>query len=178
MRILVCSLAFACAAAQRPPADPLAQLNQIARGSYAQAKARALAEAGPVLYVGTDRLALLSGGARSEASIIPAGHHELKAIDHVALGLHAAPRSAELRAAIEAALTWLPQAGLTPEQLARSRQILGSALGVVVGSQPLEVWEREVGPLLLANARDAARSQLDLVHRAVIAFRAQLGDRE
>jgi len=188
MRLPLCCLAIlsACASAPRP-LDPLARLNQAARTSYAEARGRALAHAGPVIWAGTDKMVLLRAGARDEASAIPPGYHELKSVAHVALGLHGLladghpdpARLRELRQAIEGASPALQQ--FPPEQAARQREILSSALALLDGPHApadLASWERKVAPLLLANAYDAARAQLELVDKAVRAWRAKLTEAE
>src|SRR5437868_11952362 len=120
MRIFLIAGLCACAAAPpRPPADPLAELNRLARAAYTEARGRALSGAGPILIVGPARIALVNSGARSEFELTPAPYHQLKSIAHLALGLHALrfrarpdpARVAELRAAALRALDAL--SGLT-----------------------------------------------------------------
>ncbi len=96
MRLALLAALCACAGApSRPaPSDPLAELNRAARAAYAEARERALANAGPVLIVGPDRITLLHAGARSEFELRPARYQDLKAIAHFALGLHALHASA------------------------------------------------------------------------------------
>src|SRR5438045_2478127 len=126
MRPLVLAVLCACAGGAPRP-DPLADLNRAARAAYADARGRALAGSGPVLIVGPARIALLNAGARTEYELVPARYHDLKAIAHLALGLHAlhfqtapdAARLAELRAAALQALDSLGGRGLSPEQVER-----------------------------------------------------------
>src|SRR2546425_181071 len=162
MRLALLAALCACAGApSRPaPSDPLAELNRAARAAYAEARERALANAGPVLIVGPDRITLLHAGARSEFELRPARYQDLKAIAHFALGLHAlhfqaAPdpaRVAELRSMAARALDALGGRGLTPAQIERQREIVRLSLA----PDGPQGWERAVAPLLLANALDAA----------------------
>jgi hypothetical protein len=197
--------ALACAGAQRlesstaatasAPVEPLAALNAEVRADYAEARARALAAAGPILIAGPDKLKLLRGGAREEAPLDPPGYHELKAVAHVPLGLHALLAEGalddarvaalrRLRSAIEAAAAALPSASFSEAQLVRQRRIIAASLALLDGAaehrsaEGLAAFEQSVAPLLLENARDAARAQLELIHRTVTAFRARMGPRE
>src|SRR5205814_8690082 len=132
--ILVAALCGCAGAAARP--DPFADLNRVARAAYADARGRALAGSGPVLIVGPARIALLNAGTRTEYELVPARYHDLKAIAHLALGLHAlhfhtapdAARLAELRAAALQALDSLGGRGLSPAQVARQREIVRLSL--------------------------------------------------
>src|SRR5216683_1328598 len=121
MRLALLAVLCACAGAppKPSPSDPLAELNRAARAAYAEARERALSNAGPVLIVGPARITLLHAGARSEFELSPARYHDLKAIAHFALGLHAlhfqsAPdpaRLAELRAASARGCGWCSRRG-------------------------------------------------------------------
>lgn len=198
MRALWILALLGCASTPRPEAlapkpdaaakpDALARLNQEARDDYAQARSRALAAAGPVLWVGTEQLVLLRNGARQGEPLIPDGYTALKSVAHVALGLHAllgegpvdAARVQRFRNALLAARQ--ERTGLTAAQEQREDQILGSALALLDGPQSRDAllrWERGAAGLLLENAADAARAQLALLHREVTALRAQLSPAE
>jgi hypothetical protein len=181
MRLALLAALCACAGAPPKPAvsDPLAELNKEARAAYAEARERALGHAGPVLIVGPGRITLLNAGTRSEFELRPAIYDDLKAIDHLALGLHslqfqATPdpkRVAELRALAAAALDALGSRGLTPAQLERQREIVRLSFAP-------DAWERAVAPLLLANAVDAARAEIADMDAAVAAMRRALGPAE
>lgn len=187
MRPVLLAVLCACAGAPPNPAssDPLAELNLAARAAYAEARQRALANAGPVLIVGPARITLLHDGARSEFELRPARYDDLKAIDHFALGLHAlhfqaAPdlaRVADLRAMAAKALAALDGRGLTPAQLERQREIVRLPLSPD-GAQGLAAWERAVAPLLLANALDAVRAEVADIDAAMAAVRRALGTGE
>lgn len=182
MRLLLLTLLCACACAGAPPKppDPLADVNRVARAAYAEARGRALSGAGPVLIVGPARITLLDGGGRSEFELSPARYHDLKSIAHLALGMHglhfrndpAPARVAELRDAAHRALAALDGRGLTPELLDRQREIVRILFDE---SQPIAARERAVAPLLLANALDAARTEIADLEAAVEAVRGALG---
>src|SRR3954470_22663967 len=166
MRYLVVGFLCACASAPSRPAvasDPLAELNQAARADYAEARQGAVANGGPVLIVGPDRIKLLQGSARSEFELQSARYHDLKAIAHLALGSYALQfqavpdptRVAELRALADKALEAVAL-NLTPDQVERQREIVRLTVAV---PRPAG-WERAIAPLLLANAMDAARAEI------------------
>src|SRR3954469_954182 len=176
MRLVLFAALCACAGAAPRP-DPLADLNRIARDAYADARARALASAGPVLIVGPARIALLNGGARTDYELAPAPYQELKAICHLALGLHALhyravpepQRLGQLRAAADRAIEALH--ALPPEQVERQREIVRLSFDE---TRPFELRERAVAPLLLANALEAARAEIADLDVAVESVRRAL----
>ena len=181
---MLVALCAACAgtgvgqrAAPAKPSSPLQILNATARADYAQARERLLRRAGPILLA-SDKLYLIRDGKRDEAPLEPPGYHELKAVAHASIGLHALflegpadpARLEELRAAIQGVLAALPALPFSEEQRRRQRRILEASLLVTTPDQLLR-YQREVAPLLLENARDAARAQVDLIHAAVARVR-------
>jgi hypothetical protein len=177
MRFALLCLLAACAAA--PPA-PSPDLNALARAGYAQARGRAVAKAGAVLLVGPAQITFLNGPRRQQLELAPPAYHQLKAVAHLALGLHslffaeAPPREKllELRAAAEKLP--LPEPRERQERIVRrSLQLIDDAL---LGHADLRLYEREIAPLLLENAVDAARLQIADLDRAVAEVRQQLGE--
>ena len=185
MRIVLLSILCACAAVPSrpaaPAAEPLADLNRISRAAYASARTRALAAAGPALIVGPSHITLVQGAARSELELAPPRYHDLKSISHLALGMHGLhllnqpqpAQVAELRDAAQRALAALDGRGLTREQIDRQREIVKIMFD---DTRPLADRQRAAGPLLLANALDAARAEIDDLDAAVKSVRATLGD--
>lgn len=180
--VLIATLCACASAPPKPgPSDPLAELNRCARAAYAEARERALANSGPVLIVGPDRITLLHAGTRRELELRPARYQDLKAMAHVALGLHALQfqatpdpaRVAELRALAEKALESVGR-DLTPAQVERQRQIVRLTLGPDRSAG----WERAVAPLLLENALDAARAEIADLDAAITAVHRLLGPAE
>src|SRR6266852_1598170 len=168
MRLALLAVLCACAGAppKPSPSDPLAELNRAARAAYAEARERALANAGPVLIVGPARITLLHAGARSEFELSPARYHDLKAIAHFALWLHAlhfqsAPdpaRLAELRAtaanALDAARTEIAdldaaveavRRALGPAEFARLHVIVVGAHMAREGEVAMQYFEKLLG---------------------------------
>src|SRR5947209_5954271 len=95
MRPALLLAVLACAAPNRqirPGAraveDHGADLNAIARADYAQARGRALENAGPALLVGPSQITLVGGPQRLSMELAPPAYHQLKAVAHLALGIH------------------------------------------------------------------------------------------
>ena len=176
-----CATPAAVSPPPKPPPTALQALNLAARADYAQARSRLLAHAGPILLV-TDKLTLLQGDKRTEAPLNPPGFEELKSIAHAPLGLHALfvdgpadpARLEELRAAIRRVLAELPSMPLRAAQRDRQQRILEASLRLDAPDR-LGAFEEAMAPLLLDNAREAARDQVDLLHAGVNLFRGQLG---
>src|SRR5262249_39717826 len=70
-------------------AGELASLNEASRAAYKKAREEALARSGPVILVSGDNLVLRYGISRTQARVIPAVYHDLKAISHIPLALYA-----------------------------------------------------------------------------------------
>lgn len=188
MRPALVLLAIGCAstkpvaggAALPQASQAAADLNSIARADYAKARERALANAGPALLVGPAQITLIDGSRRLSMELAPAAYHELKTVAHLALGIHSLffeaspPREKllELRAAAERMP--LPQPREREERIVKaSLRLIDAALE---GRADVAGYEREVAPLLLENAVDAARLQIADLDRAVAQVRAALGE--
>jgi hypothetical protein len=189
--LLLCLLAAPALPGREVP-DPLIAFNAAFRASYAQAKAARLARGGPVLLVDGDRLALYRDGVRlSNGLIRPPLYHRLKAVAHVPLALQvlaATPglvaRPGELRqlrtlagAARADLRSWCPAAVLPRQEriLAASLTLLDdlqATAGLATGR--LAAFGAELGPLLLANAAEAAALELEALHPQVTAIRKAL----
>ena len=174
-----------------PVQDPLVELNAAFRACYAEAKTEPAAVGGPVLVVDGDRLRLFRDGVPvpgREALIRPPAYHRLKAVAHVPLALHlllAAPgdpspagleRIRALAAAARAGLGKMPQ-----PVLVRQRRILDACVHLLdqrlAGPLPpgrLAAFAADMGPLLLANAEEAAGLELEALDREVAGIRRGL----
>jgi hypothetical protein len=184
MRLVLLCLLAACAAAHPSAAngaDPaVADLNTLARNDYAEARSRAVANAGPVLLVGPAQITFLNGGRRQQFELAPPAYHQLKTVAHLALGLHslffaeAPPREKLL--ALRAAAEELP----LPEPREREERIVRRSLRLIddalQGRADLPRYEREVAALLLESALEAARLEIADLDRAVEKVRHELGE--
>lgn len=183
--------ACAGATAAAPPPDALAALNLALRHEYGDARARALAQAGPLLIV-SDKLVLLHGSGREEHDPLPPIYLALKAVSHVALGLQALleeprppdalARLAALRPLLAAAASALDARLFTPAQLSRQRALLEESLALVdtaaasalPDAAALARWDAKIAPLLQDNLTDAAKAQVASLHAQVQSLRAKL----
>jgi hypothetical protein len=177
--------------------DPLQALNQTFRKTYARARQDTLARLSPVVLVQGDQLVLLRDGMREEVTAIPARYHELKAVAHVPLALYVllAPAGApaaltasrraelrELRALLGPARASLDRRGFDAEPLARQRRLLDESRRFLdqtlaadeVSEETLRAFTRRMAPLVLANAADAARLQIDGYQKQMALWRGQL----
>jgi hypothetical protein len=193
---LIAVLAAAAARADAPPPDALAQANADFRATYREAKARALASAGPILLVEGDALVLRDGAARKAVKFLPPGYTALKEASHVPLALFvllhdaAGPLAAPARRALEALASELrrarPSLGTRPfpkGALARQEQLLDASAALVeavagrgaVAPGEVAGFARRMGPLLEANAEEAAALEIEALQKQVEAWRAELG---
>lgn len=203
------AVALAClfapfAPAQSPPAAPTAReddqaldaLNKLARAAYQKARERALARSGPVVLFDGDDLVLRYGVVREQARVTPQLYHDLKAVGHVALGLHALvadhldrplppDRLFDLRALRDRALragAVLPRRGLSPAQLERHQRLIRQSVAFAdsvlssgrASEKGLRAYCAGVRPLLDAGAADGAKLQLDGLHRQMTAWKKKL----
>jgi hypothetical protein len=199
MRILLALTAVLTVAGARAdalPPDALTHANADFRAMYREAKARALASAGPVLLVEGDTLVLRDGAARKTVKFLPPGYTALKEASHVPLALFVLLHDAEgpladpTRKALEALVSEVRRARpslrarpFPKGTLARQEQVLDASVALVEGMigrgavAPGEVsgFARRIGPLLEANAEDAAALELEALQKQVEAWRAKLG---
>jgi hypothetical protein len=186
--------------ADDPPKDAFAEVDLAFRELYVQGRAATLAKLGPVIVVEMDKLILLHEGKRSDTTVIPPIYHRLKSISHVPLALYVALapfgdapipddhltglRTFSLRVAEVSAS--MEQSGLTPAQIDRSRSLLRRCTAFLDGIlkagryEPgeLKALTKEAGPIVLINAADAARAQIDAYHAQVSAWRRQMPDEQ
>ncbi len=189
--------AFADAAVAQPGVpDFLVDLNQAALGAYHQGRQTLFELTSPIIVVAGDELVLRRGGAETRERFTPPLYHQLKSIAHLALGIHGAVRPsmgqpvdqalrdrlASLRSKASVAAGRLGEIGLTPALRERQRRFFETSLrfldrvsaGATVDEAAVGEYGRAVGPLIFANATDAARAQLDGLHGLVQRWRSQM----
>jgi hypothetical protein len=188
--------------AEAPPegADALAALNIASRAAYRGAKEEALSHFGPVVLLEGDDLVLKNGGQRTVVSITPDTYTALKAVSHVPLAVHALlggkgdgplseGRLADLRRyrdLVAGAGKGLGGHGLGDAQVARQKEILDDSvkfLGLVldqkkVSDDDLADYLRRMRPRLDANVTEAARAEIDALHRQMTAWKTKWTDEE
>ncbi|WP_437290836.1 hypothetical protein [Sorangium sp. So ce406] len=186
------------------PGDALGDLNQAFLDAYAARREAVLATIEPIIAQIDDSLILRRGGQRFEGPARTRRYHELKAIAHVPLAVHALlsgrrwaldggaldgggrRRMAELRQRIAAAAGDLDRRGFTPEQLERQRRILDASAALLdeasatggVAPEALTTFARAQTEDVLRNAEDAARDQIETMHATVEGWRRQMTPEE
>jgi hypothetical protein len=198
--VLACLVA-PFAPAEAPPTardddQALEELNKLARAAYQKARERSLARTGPIVLFDADHLVLRYGLVREQARVTPRLYHDLKTIGHVALGLHSLvvdhldrplppDRLFDVRALRDRALkagAVLPRRGLSPAQLDRHQRIIRQSVAFAdsalssgrASEKGLRAFCAGVRPLLDASASDAAKLQLDGLHRQMMAWKKKL----
>jgi hypothetical protein len=176
------------------PPDPLIALNDASRAAYRRAKEAALTRTGPVILVEGDDLVLKRGDRRIETRFAPDLFHVLKAVSHIPLALDvmlaSLPDGGRLdegllgelrgyRGLIESARGRIARLGLERGPAERQARIFDASLDFidsVIDDRACErndriAFLRRMSPLILANAAEAARAQLDSLHRLVSTWR-------
>ena len=182
-------------AAQPSQPAALTALNDGFRAAYAEAKARVLAANGPTLVVNGDTFSLLREGRRMEANTGTPIYDPVKSIAHIPLAIYVILTPGEgtldearlktlagLRALIPPAEASLDQVKLPAAALARQRKIVADCLAFLdeVATRrtftraALQTFTRRMAPLVMENAVDATRAQLDAVHAQVSKWRREL----
>lgn len=199
-------LLFAAEPAQKDSAatlqqnkDPLVELNGRFRAAYAKARKELLAKQGPVIIADGDNVILLRNGQRTEVKVT-AKADIVKPIGHTPLAIHtllASVGEAELtnerlnelrriRELIEPATKSLAGRGLPEDITQLQTRILQESAefldGVLadkkVKSDSLLTFTRKIGPALLTSAGYAASTQLDEMHKQVMAWKAEMTEAE
>jgi hypothetical protein len=155
-----------------------------------------LAKCGPVVLLDGDNLILLHNGKRSESRTVPMIYHTLKAVAHspVAIQVMLSPFGdgaisaerltglKEYREQLASAEKALGGRGLSEVQMERSKKMLAACqkfVDGVIGKEratrdEVQAFTRAMSPLVIANATDAARAQLDAMHLQMKKWRSQL----
>jgi hypothetical protein len=174
----------------KAPTDPLLALNDASRAAYRRAKEAALARTGPVILVEGDHLVLRHGGRRTETRFTPDVFHDLKAVSHIPLALDVmltpVPDGEPLgdalldefrryRGLVVGVQERVGTLGLPPDQVRRQGEIISRSLEFIdtltrtrtCGRAARTAFARRMAPLIMANVSDAARAELDALHRLV-----------
>jgi hypothetical protein len=175
--------------------DPLLELNSRFRAAYAQARKDLLAKHGPVIIADGASVVLLHHGKRTEVNVT-AMADIVKPVSHTPLAIYAillAAGDGELpeesltklrgiRELIEPAAKSLVGRGLPDDIVSLQKQILtasASFLDEVLATKKVKAearlaFTRKLGPLLLESTAFAATTQLDEMHKQVMAWKADM----
>jgi hypothetical protein len=175
----------------------LKQLDDACIAAYAIGRAKMVDRAGPIILVGGD-LTLIWNGQKMHASYTPQIYTTLKSLSHVFLGTMglleayaddpAATQSrwqTPLRAMRQKAASVqarFDEFGLSGDSLTRNRYLFDHLLSFIdhvlkqgtYTRAALIAMARPLAPLLLADADQAARAQIDMMNAAIEAWRTKL----
>jgi hypothetical protein len=179
--------------------DPLVSLNQLFLDGYKERLAVVKSNTSPLIVGNFNTVILYWNGNAETNRAIPDIYNALKTVAHVPFGIFVrvypyatdAPQKIPAQALeglkeysgrIAAVEKSLPQRGYSPQQLARQREILSSCqsfLKSLDASQKLSrtdllEFTHKLGPVILANANEAAAAQLDMTHAAVMAWKKRV----
>ena len=193
---LLALLSAGIAAAQpAPDSKALVDLNDAFRKAYAGAKQRMLAGAGPVTIANGDTAALVRNGSRKEAMVNAPSYHTVKTIAHVPLAIFVAltpgegplapdrrATLAELRSLIPPARASLETLKIPPATVSRQDRITTMSMAFIddvlakgrYTRAALESYTKKMTPLVMENAADATRAELDILHKQVTAWRKEM----
>src|SRR5262249_43834551 len=154
--------------------------------------------AGPVVLFDGSDLVFRYGSYRRVSHPTPPLYGDLKTVSHVTLGLHSLLVASgggplndrplfvltRYQEAIERARKAIGERGLTKAQVKRQEEILDACRALVAGAiraRKAEAKEvvaalRKLRPLLDRNTAEAARAQIDGLHREMTAYRGQLSE--
>ncbi len=178
---------------------PLIELNGRFRAAYAQARKELLAKQGPIIIADGESVVLLRGGRRTKVNVT-AMADVVKPISHAVLAIHVLlalagegelpdERLKELRGIrelIDPAEKSLAGHGLPDDVLMLQTQILEESARFLdevlakknADSGALRAFTRKLMPLLLTSAAYAASTQLDAMHKQVMAWKADMAPAE
>ncbi len=159
-----------------------------------------LAHAGPVVLLEGDDLVLKSGADRTSVHVTPEVYDALKSVSHVALAVYALVADKgddpldeqslkeirQYRDLAAAAGKALVGRGLSEKQAATQKQILDGSVRFLdavldrrrAAADDLAGYVRTMRPLLDADAADAARAEIDALHKQMTAWKAKLSDQD
>jgi hypothetical protein len=175
-------------------------LNQLFLEGYKERQAFVKTNTSPLIVADFSSLILYQNGVTETNRCIPDIYQALKAVAHVPFGIFLRvdgyvrqpeqgplPEGVlgELRAylpRIEAAEASLPEAGFSSVQFARQTAILTQCKAYLTNvlatgtasRKDLTSFTRDIGPLLLKNADDAAAAQLEMTHAVVMQWKRRI----
>ena len=175
----------------------LKELNASVRRAYAQSRSDLLSRSEPIIIVRGAQLLLLHQGERIEGAPTPPEYDALKTVSHVAMGIFvllqpfgegpiAAAQLERLqqlqdlvRAAEEVVFESLIADPLVAGEQKPALRACASFLENLLAAKQWEATEladflNKIKPQLLTNIAAAARTQIDSLHRQVVAWRGTL----
>jgi len=177
----------------------LASLNGLFLEGYANRQAMVKSNTNPIIVGSFSSLILYWDGRAETNQVIPDIYHALKVVAHVPFGifLRLAPCAdmpdAKVPATVLEELKLYPdrvaeaevslsKSDCTPAQLERQKVILSESAAFLrhvmetgqIPRKELLSFAHKMGPLMLANADDAAVAQLDVTHKVVMQWKRKI----
>jgi len=179
--------------------ESLVSLNKLFLEGYRQRLGVVKSNTSPIIVANFNVVILYWNGTAETNRAIPDIYHALKTVAHVPFGifLRVDPYAdkdggtvpdeilADLKKYKESigdAEASLSGAGYSPAQLARQQLILGASKDYINGvidsgkatRKELSAFARKVGPLMLADANEAAAAQIDMTHEVVMRWKKKV----
>lgn len=178
------------------PADPLVALNDSFRSAYAAGRKETLRHTDPVILVEGDTIVLRRKGERIAQQYTPAVYHDLKAVAHIPLAVFVlltpygdGPLTDERITAVRRYRDLIPAArdavakrGFTAAVLERQYKLIDESAKFLddvlerkeAKTADVAAFTRRLGPLMMENATEAARAQIDGLHARVMDWRRDM----
>lgn len=175
--------------------DLFQDLNMAARTAYAKARDKVLEGNVPVFVV-SDKVTLVRGQHLGSRAYTPILYDQLKSLSHLPLGIAGAGLLAleksgdsswrtllqDIRAKARVAQERMSAAAFNENQKARQTDLINRSIAYIdralasptLNPDDLKAYASSVGPLVLANANDAAQAQIDMLDQAVKELAQQL----
>jgi hypothetical protein len=176
------------------------EVNMSVRATYANARRRILADAGPVIIYNDESVIFRYGDTRRATKVLPVIYHDLKTIGHVVMGMHNLlfdRKDTEVTPAlafeikrylelIETARGAIAHRELSRDQLARQYRLLDGCKKYLtsvledrrIDGKLLVSTVRSLKDSLQENSYEAAKGQLDTLHKEMMAIKAKLSKKE
>lgn len=174
----------------------LLKLNRDFINAHTVARKLDLASGGPIILLKDGKLVLIRNGQETTSEVLLSRYDTVKVFAHMpvaiylmlgppgadALGTERLQQLAEYHGQIDRVEKQLDHIGLEGEQLKRQKQLLAGSkqfLEHVIQQQrcsteELYAFTRSMLPMIQANIAEAAASQLDAMHRQVMAWKKEM----
>lgn len=184
------------------PAGPLGDIDQLFIDSYMSTRSELIGKSSPFIVVSGSNLILRRNGQKDTERVIPDLYHALKDIAHLPFTVYlqlspvadtAAPLTPANTAKLQTLLTRmqsvkdvLATSGYSADEIPRQTEILDGSSAIVsltlknngIDKTSLGKFARQMGPLMLLNAKDAGCLQIQGTHAQVMKWKETLSSDE
>jgi len=181
-----------------PANDALTAFNNEARAIYAKAREHYAQTTLPLIICYSDHMVLIDSDVREEINYISHKYTDLKVVDHVALALFSLlgwqcdkaldestlQELAKLKGLARDMEKSLDKLDWDKDTMDRQHIIIDHCVGLMeltirrkeISKDKLDSVCQEIEPLIMQNVDQAVASQLEIMDKAVTAWKAKLGD--